>query len=130
MAVDFSNRESMLTLALQLSSASESYQDQAEILMDVSAALLEFVVYYRPYYVAANLLEQQLKFQRIKSADGVTFNDVMVTINSFYRLQSSIDLAKGWVFPGGMIAPVIPIEGTQLGLLYDLTTVSVTMQRV
>lgn len=46
---------------------------------------------YRPYFVAARVLETSLKEQRLKRADSVTFTNLDRVIDTYYRQQRMLD---------------------------------------
>jgi hypothetical protein len=61
-------------------------------------------VHYRPYYVAAKFLEQNLARQQISAADGATFTLLKKPIESLLDLQSAYDRAQGLSVPAGFEA--------------------------
>ena len=132
----FRHLPTQLDMAMMLSEASDSYRGHAETLLLQSAATDgQQVRQYRPYIVAALLLEQQPKQQKLSEADGATFTGMAVPIESFYRLQSRIDMAHpDWIIPMGFIAPVIPIDGStadpdQAGIFPYFLTQAIQVER-
>lgn len=86
-----------------LSPEQDSYIEE---LLSVSAATTgESVVVYRPYYVAAYILEQDISKQQISSAGDVDFTQLVTVIASLRSLQLSFDLANSLIIPPGMEVP-------------------------
>jgi hypothetical protein len=110
----FSNLAEQISVALQLAEASATWRTHAEVMLRQSAAVDNTsTIQYRPYLVAAMLLEQQPSQQKISSADGAAFTNMVTPIQSLYRLQWRIDRANpDWVIPPGFIAPTMPVEGS------------------
>jgi hypothetical protein len=73
-------------------------------LLELSAGKAEAVTHYRPYYVAAKFLEQNLARQQISAADGATFTLLKKPIESLLDLQSAYDRAQGLLVPAGFEA--------------------------
>jgi hypothetical protein len=63
------------------------------------------VTHYRPYEVAALVLEQQLQSQQLSKADDVEFTGYRTPIDSFNKLQYDLDLKLGLKEPEGTLKP-------------------------
>ena len=85
----------------QASSSDDAYLTE---LLELSAGKAEAVTHYRPYYVAAKFLEQNLARQLISAADGATFTLLKKPIESLLDLQSAYDRAQGLSVPAGFEA--------------------------
>lgn len=59
---------------------------------------------FRPYLVAAVVLEQDIDRQQITEADGVKFTNLVGVIASLRSQQHSLDLALSLEVPTGMLA--------------------------
>ena len=74
-------------------------------LLDLSAGELEDVTEYRPFWVAAKLVEQLSKKKELIEAKNVKFSlQLDRLISSLYGQQRSIDLSQSTVVPDGMEA--------------------------
>ncbi len=72
-------------------------------LLDISKSL-DLVPHYRPFIVAALILQQDLDGQAITEADGVKFTGLAKVIESLLGLQKSYDLSTGIEIPPGFSA--------------------------
>lgn len=72
-------------------------------LLEIYTALLPDgeTVEYRPFIVAAKLLEQDTKRQRLIEADGAKFGDLQPKIDSLYAQQRTIDSALKLILSEG-----------------------------
>jgi len=71
-------------------------------LLNVSAGMLPTgETEYRPFYVAARLLEQLRSGQTLSSADGVSFTGLVTPIASLFAHQGAIDRALQLTIPAG-----------------------------
>lgn len=61
---------------------------------------------YRPFYVAARLLEQLRSGQTLLSADGVVFTGLIKPIASLFAQQGAIDQALSLIVPPGFDVPL------------------------
>lgn len=102
-----------LDLDAALDRAKERSQGQATTadddwlteLLTMSAGVdAEAVTHYRPYYCAANLLQQKLSAQLLTEADGAKFTGYALPIASLLALQSAYDSANALVIPLGFEA--------------------------
>lgn len=57
---------------------------------------------FRPYYVAAFILEQDVSRQQLAKAGDVQFTQFVTVINSLRSLQASFDVAYSLILPPGM----------------------------
>jgi hypothetical protein len=86
---------------------------QDEMILDVlgsTSGSKESVVHYRPYYVAALLLEQDLARQSLSKAGDVEFTNLTTVIASLRSLQNSLDISLGLTVPPGLEAVINPLE--------------------
>jgi hypothetical protein len=90
-------------LALAVAGLPEAQAPSVDVLLTQSAAVdLNGKTQYRPYYVAAKLIEQSPKYQQLKSAEGgVAFTGMIRAIISHYRTQQSLDRRYAWAVPLG-----------------------------
>lgn len=72
-----------------------------ELLQLSAGKTLLDVVEYRPFIVAAALLEQDPKTQRLIETKGTKFDNLQRTIDSLYKQQYRIDQALELVIPPG-----------------------------
>jgi hypothetical protein len=79
-------------------------------LLTISAGKINGVTEYRPLYVAAKLLEQDLDVQALDEADKAKFTRQETTIASLLSQQMAIDLALGTIVPLGFEA-VVSVDG-------------------
>jgi len=84
--------------------------------------------HYRPFLVAANLLEQDKPTQALDEAKGVKFTKQATTIASLRNQQGSIDLALGLIVPPGFEAAVPTAETTRKTSTQRYSTRSVPVQ--
>jgi hypothetical protein len=63
---------------------------------------------YRPYYVAARLLQQNRTDQALESADGAKFTGMTIPIESFMTEQRALDASLNLEIPPGFAALVDP----------------------
>lgn len=75
-----------------------------EFLLDTFTALKGQITYYRPWYAAAFLLEQDLDSQTLLEYDGTKFSGLITPIKSLYSMQSAFDLANELIVPDGTSA--------------------------
>lgn len=68
-------------------------------------------IHYRPFYVAAKWLEQNLASQQISEADGAKFTGQATPIASLLALQASYDSANELTIPKGFEA--VTVEAAQ-----------------
>lgn len=87
-----------------------------EMLQDSKGMTEEFPTVYRPYYVAAKMLEQDLNKQQISEAGDVKFTGLVTTINSLMGLQASIDQALGLIVPQYFAAIPLDLLNQQLAV--------------
>lgn len=86
----------------QAASSDDAYLTE---LLELSASkAADAATHYRPYYVAAKFLEQNLARQQISAADGATFTLLKKPIESLLDLQSAYDRAQGLSVPAGFEA--------------------------
>ena len=83
------------------------------------------VTQYRPFFVAAKWLEQNLSAQALSEADGVKFTGQATPIASLLALQASIDQALSLTIPPGMEA-VVPGESGGTATRYRSRSLSIT----
>lgn len=70
--------------------------------IDVTAGTLADAKVYRPYYVAAQYLEQKRSQQALLEGGGAKFSNLATPIASLFRQQAALDAALGTVVPPGM----------------------------
>jgi hypothetical protein len=63
------------------------------------------VTHFRPYEVAALVLEQQLQSQQLSKADDVEFTGLKTPIQSFKQLQDDQDVKLGLKNPESAFKP-------------------------
>ena len=95
-----------------------------EMLQDSKGMTEDHPMVYRPYYVAAKILEQDISKQQLAEAGDVKFTGLVTTINSLMGLQASIDQALGLIIPPYFAA--IPKEA----LLEQLATTEGVTQKI
>lgn len=94
-----------LTRAKERSGATSADDLFLTELLTLSAGVdADGITHYRPFYVAANWLSQNLSGQALKSADGVVFSGQATPIASLLALQSGYDSAQGLTVPAGFEA--------------------------
>ena len=94
-----------LDRARERSQAASSDDPYLTELLELSAGkAADAATHFRPYYVAAKFLEQNLARQLISSADGATFTLLKKPIESLLDLQSAYDRAQGLTVPAGFEA--------------------------
>lgn len=103
--LDFTDVSVMLTLVEELAGSAPS---DAESMLSQSAGTHtdDTVTVYRPYYVAARILNRQLNTRRLRSARGAKFDSPSQTIAALMRQQGAEDdrLADehtDWTIPEG-----------------------------
>jgi hypothetical protein len=104
-------------LTASLDRAIERTQGQATLadeewlteMLTLSAGTVESTTHYRPYYVAAKLLEQKLAAQTLSEADGAVFTGLATPIASLLNLQASYDSAMALTVPAGFEA-IPPVQ--------------------
>jgi hypothetical protein len=105
-ALDYTDDAVMNSLVLEITGLTEP-TDLDSLLEDSAGThTAATVTVYRPYYVAAKLLERALNTKRLQSADGAVFDRPAVTIRGLMRQQAARDkmLAEDhadWVVPDG-----------------------------
>lgn len=95
-----------ISLALQKSGFPEARSAELQTMLENSAATLNGSPYYRPWYVAAKALEQDLDTQSIESADDVKFTGQQVPIRSLLEWQAAIDSNSGAIIPEAFSAEI------------------------
>lgn len=73
-----------------------------ELLRLSAGSTLDHPVVYRPYWVAANILEQDINNQKLVKAGDVQFTQMVTVIKSLRALQLAFDNANGLTIPEGM----------------------------
>lgn len=69
-------------------------------LLEMSAGIdPEFRTHFRPFFVSAKFLEQNLSKQALKEADGAKFTGLAKPIESLLQLQRAYDQAHDLVIP-------------------------------
>ncbi|MDX2215514.1 MAG: hypothetical protein SFY66_19780 [Oculatellaceae cyanobacterium bins.114] len=89
------------------------------------------VTQYRPFYVAAKLLEQLRSQQQISKADGAEFTGLAKPIESLLGTQIAFDKALGLTIPEGFEAVLpkcVTCEGQSSGAIRRFGTRSQTTQ--
>lgn len=86
------------------SSLSSPVQDSyiEEILTLSAGSTPDQPLVYRPYYVAALILEQDVSRQQLTKAGDVEFTQFITVIQSLRSLQYAFDLANKLTLPPGM----------------------------
>lgn len=72
--------------------------------LDLSAGTVDSVTHYRPFWVAAFYLMQNIAGQRLSEADGVVFTGDRTPILSLLFLQNAYDRDFGLTIPKGFEA--------------------------
>lgn len=98
--------QNAIAIATQKSGSTEAREDELLIMLENSAGSLGGQPYYRPWYVAAKALEQDLDAQSIESADDVKFTGQRVPIRSLLEWQAAIDSSSGAVVPEAFSAAI------------------------
>lgn len=93
-AFDYKNLQACVTRAQERSGVSDP-DLISELLEDTAGRDLSGNTVYRPYWVAAVLLDQ--KRRDVKTAEGATFRDVESNITAMKRHQWSIDEMLGTI---------------------------------
>ena len=97
------NKSRKFVQTLTLTSNNKDYLDP--LLEATSLENSDGIQHYRPYAVAALVLEQQLQSQQLSKADDVEFTGYRTPIDSFNRLQYDLDLKLGLKEPEGTLKP-------------------------
>jgi hypothetical protein len=74
------------------------------VLLETFSGLAGLVRHYRPWYVAAQLLSQDIDQQSISRYDVTEFTNLESLIQSLYQTQYAYDLANNLVLPDGTSA--------------------------
>lgn len=91
MALDYTSLSDMQTLVPEVTGVTAP-SDLDNLLGDTAGKhTSETVTVYRPYYVAARILERVLNTSRLQEAEGVIFDRPAVTIRAFMRQQAAED---------------------------------------
>ncbi|PHJ69145.1 hypothetical protein VF14_03140 [Nostoc linckia z18] len=102
---DFYDYQANYDLVKTLTNFDDAMAVNVEIYLRESAAVdANEVTQYRPYWVAAKLLEQAPQHQQLASADGVGFTGMVRPIESYLELQRGLDRKYGWAVPDGFTA--------------------------
>lgn len=104
--LDYTDIAVMNTLVLGITGVTEPTDLDSLLADSAGTHTAAATTVYRPYYVAARVLERQLNTRRLQSADGAVFDRPIVTIRSLMRQQAARDrmLAEDhadWVIPDG-----------------------------
>lgn len=103
--LDYTDREAcraFLAAQLVATGALAALPDDAETLLAASAGVTASgVAIYRPYLVAARLLDRRLHDDVLLSASGATFRAYADTVRGWLTLQASLDAAFGLTVPDG-----------------------------
>lgn len=104
----------MLETFLNMSLAVERVKERSNISTPLQDAYIEELLnlsagrtgehsqVFRPYYVAAFILEQDVSRQQLTKAGDVQFTQFVTVIQSLRSLQSSFDVAYSLILPPGM----------------------------
>jgi hypothetical protein len=87
------NKSRQFTQTLTSTSGNKGYLDA--LLEATAAPDANGITHYRPYAVAAMVLEQQLQSQQLHKADDVEFTGFEKPIQSFKQLQDDLDVKLG-----------------------------------
>jgi hypothetical protein len=87
------NKSRKFVQTLTSTSNNKDYLDP--LLKATSEENSDGIQHYRPYAVAALVLEQQLQSQQLSKADDVEFTGYKTPIDSFNRLQYDLDIKLG-----------------------------------
>lgn len=107
--LDYTSLSAMNSLVLEITGLTEP-ADLDSLLADSAGTHTSgATTVYRPYYVAAKVLERALNTKRLQSAEGAVFDRPVVTIRGLMRQQASRDamLAEDyadWTIPDGHTA--------------------------
>ncbi len=102
-------------------------KDTVELVQEMliySAGTKDGVIYYRPWYVAALLLSQDLTANNLLEADGVKFQSKEGIVKSFIATQRSLDLSLGLTLPPGF--SIESIIGTNRKRVYGSSSATAT----
>ena len=83
-------------------------------LLAVSAGLKDGTTFYRPYFVAAALLDTALHTRKLLKGEGAEFDKPSLTVLGLLDLQAAIDKAEGLVVPPGMEATYKHVRRTSV----------------
>lgn len=106
MPINFSDYDEAFKRAKERSMLPDGQDAALEDLLLLSAGTARGdpnLTVYRPYYCAAKMLDQSLREQRFKEADGAKFTGQAVPIASLYDLQRSLDYSL--LVPDGFEVP-------------------------
>lgn len=82
----------------------------ANVSAAAAAVIALLLTHYRPFYVAAKLIEQRQAAQALSKAGDIVFTNLAVPIASLMALQAAYDAANALVLPAGFEA-VPPATG-------------------
>lgn len=99
MALDFTNLTQCRALALELTGL-EAEPSDLEALLQATAGTKGSSTYYRPYYVAARVLDRRLN--ALESAEGAVFRKLAASVRALDRQQKALDEALGLTLPEGV----------------------------
>jgi hypothetical protein len=89
--MDYTNLNKNRQFVQTLTSTSDNKNYLNALLEATSAPDSDGITHYRPYAVAALVLEQQLQSQQLSKADDVEFTGFSKPIQSFKQLQDDLD---------------------------------------
>ena len=103
--MDYTNLTKSRQFVQTLTSTSNNKGYLDPLLEATSLENSDGIQHYRPYAVAALVLEQQLQSQQLSKADDVEFTGYQRPIESFNKLQYDLDLKLGLKEPEGALKP-------------------------
>lgn len=91
--IDYTDLTVMNSLVLTITGLTEPTDLDSLLTDSAGKHTSDTVTVYRPYYVAARLLERALNTRRLQSADGAVFDKPITTIRALMRQQAARDEA-------------------------------------
>lgn len=104
--LDYTDSTVMNSLVLEITGLTEPADLDSLLADSAGTHTSATVTIFRPYYVAAKLLERALNTRRLQQADGAVFDRPIVTIRGLMNQQAARDamLAEDyadWTIPDG-----------------------------
>lgn len=95
---------------LNKDNADSSLKELVQELLQYAAGNQNTVPIYRPWYVAATVLSQDIVANNLTEAEGVKFKDKTAIVNSFMATQRSLDLSLNLEIPLGFSADAFLLQ--------------------